>query len=242
MIILFSDFGSEGPYLGQVEAVLYREAAGHDVIRLLCNAPVHAPKLSAYLLASYLDYFPEGSVFLCVVDPAVGSEERRPVVVQADGRWFVGPANGLFNVIARRAKTLACWEINWKPEVLSATFHGRDLFAPVAAILACGEKAPVNEKDVSELLQCEWPDDLNRIIYIDHFGNAVTGVRAISVKKDACLEINGQAFHKAVTYNDVLPGTSFWYENANGLIEIAVNQGRANEQYGINIGDELLWG
>ena len=93
MIALFTDFGLEGPYTGQMKAVLHRMAPGVKVIDLFADAPMGDPKTSAYLLAAYAPWFPEGTVFLCVVDPGVGGE-RAAVVVEADGRVFVGPGGG----------------------------------------------------------------------------------------------------------------------------------------------------
>jgi len=102
MILLFTDFGSTGPYLGQMEAVLRIHAPGVDVIDLLNDAPPGEPRLAAYLLAALAKHFPAGSIFLSVVDPGVGGE-RLPVVLEADGRWFVGPDNGLLNTVAVHA-------------------------------------------------------------------------------------------------------------------------------------------
>src|SRR5579864_4640599 len=90
MIVLFTDFGVAGPYVGQVEAVLQQTAPGVPVIQLFADAPRGQPKPSAYLLAAYASWFPTGSVFLCVVDPGVGSD-RKGLVVEANGRRFVGP-------------------------------------------------------------------------------------------------------------------------------------------------------
>ena len=115
MIVLFTDFGLEGPYVGQIKAVLHREAPGAPVIDLFHDAPAHEPELAAYLLAAYVGEFPEGAVFLCVVDPGVGSEERRPAVVRAEGRWYVGPDNGLFAIVARRARAPSWWDITARP-------------------------------------------------------------------------------------------------------------------------------
>ena len=127
MIVLFTDFGEVGPYVGQVKAVLMREAPGIPVIDLLHNAPMYQSCASSYLLASLVDIFPTDVVFLCVVDPGVGGN-RAPVVVEADGKYFVGPDNGLFEIILRRTKQKSVRAITWEPENLSATFHGRDLF------------------------------------------------------------------------------------------------------------------
>jgi S-adenosylmethionine hydrolase len=142
MIVLFTDFGVEGPYIGQVEAVLHRDAPHIASVDLFVDAPTHDPKAAAYLLAGYVEEFPAGTVFLAVVDPGVGGE-RRAVMLLADGRWYVGPENGLFELIIRRASEPSrWWNVTWRPERLSATFHGRDLFAPVAARLALGGEPP----------------------------------------------------------------------------------------------------
>src|ERR1700686_4272089 len=98
MIVLFTDFGLDGPYTGQVLAVLQQTAPGVAAIPLFADAPAGQPKPGAYLLAAYSDWFPEGTVFLCVVDPGVGGE-RRAVVAEAGGKFFVGPDNGLFDIV-----------------------------------------------------------------------------------------------------------------------------------------------
>src|SRR5713226_7532857 len=138
MIVLFTDFGLAGPYTGQVNAVFCRYAPNVPVIQLFADAPAGQPKPSAYLLAAYAEWFPTGTVLLCVVDPGVGSE-RAALIVEADGRFYVGPDNGLFELVLRRAANPRSWHIDWRPPNLSASFHGRDLFAPIAARLAQGE-------------------------------------------------------------------------------------------------------
>jgi S-adenosylmethionine hydrolase len=100
MIVLFTDFGLHGPYTGQVKAVLHQMAPGVPAIDLFADAPVGNPKASAYLLAAYAAWFPVGTVFLCIVDPGVGGT-RPAIVLEADGRWYVGPGNGLFELIQR---------------------------------------------------------------------------------------------------------------------------------------------
>jgi S-adenosylmethionine hydrolase len=127
MIVLFTDFGLHGPYTGQMKVVLQRIAPGTPVIDLFADAPIGNPRASAYLLAAYAVWFPAGTIFLAVVDPGVGGT-RPAVIVKADGRRYVGPGNGLF--VQRRAGEALSWDITWRPEGLSASFHGRDLFAP----------------------------------------------------------------------------------------------------------------
>ncbi len=236
MIVLFTDFGLAGPYTGQVKAVLQREAPGVPVIDLFADAPARRSRPGAYLLAAYGAWFPPGTVLLAVVDPGVGSA-RAAVVVEADGRSYVGPDNGLFELVIRRAHVCRGWEVLWRPETLSASFHGRDLFAPVAARLASGE-LPASRP--AELLRWpDWPDDLLEIVYIDHYGNAMTGLRAQVLPNDARLAVAGQALSRVRTFSDVPPGRAFWYENANGLAEIAVNGGPAATALRLGIGSPV---
>lgn len=235
MIVLFTDFGRAGPYVGQMRAVLHREAPGVPVVELFSEAPAFAPKASAYLLAAYAPEFPAGSVFLSVVDPGVGGP-RAPLAMLADGRWYVGPDNGLLAIVARRAGTARAWEITWRPERLSASFHGRDLFAPVAARLALGEAPPGEARAVPEEA---WPDDLAEVIYIDGFGNAMTGLRASVLPDRAVIQAGGRLLRRARTFSDLVPGEAFWYENANGLAEIAVNRGHAGRSLGLAVGDAV---
>ncbi|MGF1641168.1 MAG: S-adenosyl-l-methionine hydroxide adenosyltransferase family protein [Rhodospirillales bacterium] len=229
MIVLFTDFGLAGPYTGQVKAVLYRAAPDVPVVDLFADAPTRDPRAAAYLLAAYAGEFPPGTVFLAVVDPGVGSA-RRAAVVLADDRWYVGPDNGLFELVVRRAAAPPrWWPVTRRPSRLSPTFHGRDLFAPVAAGLACGGTPDEREQPIDAVRRADWPDDLAEIVYVDVFGNAMTGVRAAVVPPTAVVTVAGRRLSRARTFSEVSPGQAFWYENANGLLEIAVNMGRADE-------------
>jgi S-adenosylmethionine hydrolase len=238
MIVLFTDFGLQGPYTGQMKAVLHQMAPAVPAIDLFADAPVGNPKASAYLLAAYAEWFVATTVFLCVVDPGVGGT-RPAIIVEADGRWYVGPGNGLFELVERRATSTRTWDIDWKPERLSASFHGRDLFAPVAAELARGEPPPGRLRNDAAHRRTDWPDDLDEVVYIDHFGNAMTGLRAATLPPDAKLGVAGQLLQRAGTFSDRPVGTAFWYENSNGLVEIAVNRGRADRDLSLAIGSPV---
>jgi len=108
MIVLFTDFGLHGPYTGQMKAVLHQMAPAIPAIDLFADAPVGNPKASAYLLAAYAEWFPAGTTFLCVVDPGVGGT-RPAIILEADSRWYVGPGNGLFELVQRGAKRSRPW-------------------------------------------------------------------------------------------------------------------------------------
>jgi S-adenosyl-L-methionine hydrolase (adenosine-forming) len=238
MIALFTDFGVAGPYLGQVKAVLHRDAPGVPVVDLFADAPAGMPKPAAYLLAAYGVWFPPGTVLLAVVDPGVGSA-RAGVVVEADGRYYVGPDNGLFELVLRRAGQLRDWRIVWRPASLSASFHGRDLFAPVAARLAQGAVAADLLGAGGIVRYPGWPEDLPEIVYVDGFGNAMTGMRARLLPQGARLGAGDRILARARTFSDVPAGAAFWYENANGLAEIAVNRGRADAALELAIGSRV---
>jgi S-adenosylmethionine hydrolase len=238
MLVLVTDFGLAGPYTGQMKAVLHRLAPGVPVIDLFADAPSRNPKAAAYLLAAYAAWFPPGSVFLAVIDPGVGGA-RAPLVVEADGRRYVGPDNGLFELVRRRAREVLVAEITWRPELLSASFHGRDLFAPVAAMLARGDSPAAEPRPPEFGRRAQWPDDLAEIVYVDHYGNALTGLRAASLAPDAVLVAGGRRILRAHTFSAVPAGAALWYENSNGLAEIAVNLGRAADALGLAIGSAV---
>jgi S-adenosylmethionine hydrolase len=238
MIVLFTDFGLDGPYVGQMKAVLHSEAPDVPLVDLMADAPAFDARAAAYLLAAYAPAFPAGCVFLAVVDPGVGGP-RLPLVVKAEECWFVGPDNGLLAPTARRAETARAWQITWRPDRLSASFHGRDLFSPVAARLARGEAPPGSPYPIARMAGADWPDDLPEVVYLDRFGNAVTGLRADGLPEDAALLAGGHRLERARTFSAVAPGAAFWYENANGLAEIAVNQGRADRLLGLKPGDTV---
>jgi len=236
MIVLFTDFGVTGPYVGQVTAVLKRKAPGVDVVNLFADAPACNPKAAAYLLAAYVDEFPAGTVFLCVVDPGVGGA-RAAGILQADGRWYVGPDNGLFELVRRRAGVPGRWWRIVDPRgTVSATFHGRDIFAPAAATIALGAPPDGVEEPVASIARPAWPDDLEEVVYIDGLGNAMTGVRAAGVSDNTTVRLGRVQLDRARTFSDVAPGKPFWFANANGLVEISVNGGRAETVLGLKIG------
>ncbi len=235
VIVTFTDFGVTGPYLGQLRVVLAREAPGVPVIDLLADAPAFDPRASAYLLAALVTDLPAGTVVLGIVDPGVGTE-RPAVIVRADDRWLVGPGNGLSDVVAKRARARERWSVRWRPERLSRTFHGRDLFAPVAARIARGEWPEADPFAWGDGELEGLPDDLPEVVYVDPYGNAMTGLRPGALPPGARVEVGGVILQRAETFAEVQDGHAFWYENSLGLAEIAVNRGSATRTLGLALG------
>ncbi len=238
MIFLLTDFGAADLYVGQVKAVLHERAPKVPVIDLLHDAPAFNVRAGAHLLAAFAARLPKDSVTLAVVDPGVGGP-RDPVAVLADGRWFVGPDNGLISVAAARAAKAETYTIDWRPAQLAATFHGRDLFAPVAAMIAAGTRKAAKLKKRAELAVRLGAEDLGEVVYVDHYGNLITGLRANAVPRDRALVIAGRQVPYAQMFSEVPQGELFWYENSLGLIEIAANSASAQQKLGFTPGERL---
>ncbi len=239
-LILFTDFGSADIYVGQVKEVLHRLAPHTPVIDLAHDLPAYDVRAAAHLLDALKNAFAEDSVFLCVVDPGVGTD-RGAVVLEADGRHYVGPDNGLLSVVAARAERARLSSIAWRPKELSHSFHGRDLFAPVAARIAAGTLPPDHLQPLPALAATFRAEDLEEIIYIDHYGNACTGIRARNARAGAVLLAGGQRIAGARVFGETPEGSPLWYANSHGLVEIAVNLGNAAQALGLRVGDMVSW-
>lgn len=238
MIFIYSDFGVNGPYSGTMRSVVMRNAPEVLVCDLMLDAPDRNPKAASYLLAALRREFSTGDVVLAVVDPGVGSA-RKGLVVQADGVTYVGPDNGLFEMIIRQSHAVSIKEIVWAPKDASASFHGRDIFAPIAAMLATNQTVELCELPIAErcLEPHTWPDELSEVIYIDTYGNLMTGMAAR--KSSEKLVIDDQVISGARTFSDIRPGEGFHYCNSIGLCEVAVNCGRADQMFGACIGTPI---
>ena len=132
------------------------------------------------------------------------------------------------------------WRVDWRPSHLSDSFHGRDLFAPVAAAVCNGQPLALSPLSATALCGHDWPDDLPEIVYIDHYGNAFTGIRGASIPRDARLQAGGVSLGYARTFCSVARGTPFWYVNSQGLVEVAVSEGRADRQLGLGLGSRVV--
>ena len=226
LIASFTDFGSTGPYQGQMDAVLALLAPKTPKVTLMTDAPMFDAQAAGLLLSALCINMPPHTLYLAIVDPGVGSR-RRALMVQTERSRFVGPDNGLFVPVVKKSHACEIAAIEWRPERLSESFHGRDLFAPVAAKLANGEEVEASPLHVEEMVGFDSLIDRNQIIYLDHFGNAMTGLDAETIDEGTVVSVNGHALRHARTFSEVPAGDPFWYRNSIGLIELAVNCGSA---------------
>jgi len=214
--------------------VLYHEAPASPVIDLLNDAPQFDIEASAHLLAALACRLPRPAMVVAVVDPGVGST-RDAIAMEADGRWYVGPDNGLLSVLAGRARAVRVSPLTWMPAPKSVSFHGRDLFAPAAARIAAGGVEWKSLPSKKRLDVNYDPGDLMKIIYVDHCGNLMSGVPAGEVG-DYTVTLGGRSVGRARSFFDVPPGALFWYENSIGLVEVAANQASASRLLNVGIG------
>jgi S-adenosylmethionine hydrolase len=241
IITLLTDFGTQDAYVGIMKGVILGIHARAQIVDLTHAVPPQQVLPAALLLRSAAGYFPPGTVHVAVVDPGVGSD-RRPLVIATDSGWLVGPDNGVLSLAAAALGTRGIWNIE-NPELLrhpvSQTFHGRDVFAPVAAHLSRGLAAgavgpaepafaglsvPAPRRTAAALV--------GEVVYVDRFGNLVTNIDAESVARFSpralSVSIAGRPVAGPVNaYAAVPEGVALSIVGSWGLLEIAVRNGNA---------------
>ncbi|ABM61607.1 protein of unknown function DUF62 [Halorhodospira halophila SL1] len=240
-VFLYTDYTRLGPYVGHLHARLLQAVdPAPTVIDLMHDAPAFRADCAAYLLAANLPYLPADAVVLAVVDPGVGTE-RPGLILRAQERWLIGPDNGLLAVAAQDGADVEAYRLPPAPPGIPATFHGRDVFADAAAQVAATGRPPSGAERVDHWVGQKWLRDWDALIYTDGFGNLISGRRGASAPSHADVLIGGEALGQAEKFADVPEGTAFWYVNALGLVEVAVNSGSAAARLGAAPGTPLRW-
>jgi S-adenosylmethionine hydrolase len=235
-LFLVTDFSLRGPYVGQLHAAVHGVDPRLAVIDLMHDMPSMRPDLAAWLLPAICRDLPANAVVVAVVDPDVGGD-RLPLIVETAQRRFVGPDNGLLSRLGPDCKVS---RIDWRPPVLSNTFHGRDLFAPVGARLAGGLPVAASPVPVAAMLGADWPGRLERVVYIDDFGNAMLGIPAEQMDLGRRVLVADAVLTYASRFGAMPRGVPFWYRNSIGLVEIAEYDGSAAARLSLAIGDPVL--
>ncbi len=227
IITLTTDFGTRDGYVGAMKGVVIRLAPDARVIDIAHDVPPHDIAHGAWVVATACREFPAGTIHVAVVDPGVGGA-RRGAIVRSEGAYYVGPDNGLFGYLPiERA-----WAIENRamlaPEI-SATFHGRDIFAQVGAALALGKHPDQIGPDMTLEGALAWgprPAGEGRVVHIDAYGNLITDLPRDEA--GAVVAIAGRALPLARTYEDVPLGELVAYVGSARTVEIAVRNGRAD--------------
>lgn len=228
IITLITDFGTGDGYVGAVKGVLARHTNA-TVVDIAHDIPRGDIAHGAWVVATSTREFPHGSIHVVVVDPGVGSG-RKPVIVKASGQWYVGPDNGLFAYVADTHND--AWVIearHFRARRVSATFHGRDVFAHAAAALARGEDVLMAGPPVRLTGMLPWgsrEQGHGRIVHVDRYGNLISDLPA--GEAGTAIVIAGRTLPLVTTYDDVPIGQLLAYIGSANTVEIAVRDGRAD--------------
>jgi S-adenosyl-L-methionine hydrolase (adenosine-forming) len=255
IITVTTDFGHQGPFVGVMKGVMLSRFPGARIIDLTHEIVVHWPAEAGFWLARSFEYFPQGTVHVAVVDPGVGTA-RDIVAVVAKGHAFLAPDNGLLAPISGAHPDAEIVRLD--PAALaryglkrpSATFHGRDIFAPLAAELAAGRCQPHTLGERTRSLVPAWVDEPSRqedgvtgmVITIDNFGNLITNIDASLLErfKEPHVYAGGHTLRLLRTYADVQPGDYLALVNSFGVVEIARAEQSAAEGLGLSRGAPVI--
>lgn len=243
VITLLTDFGTADGYVGEVKGVLLSGAPDASIVDITHDIPAQDVDYARLVVARVWRRFPEGTIHVVVVDPGVGTS-RAAIAIEADGRYLVGPDNGVLSPALLVAGARA-FRLNI-PRTASATFHGRDVFAPTAAALANGANIDHLGEAMASPVVRRTPEAVRladgrirgEIIAVDRFGNAITNILGI---RSGVLEVDGAALALKRTYAEVDPGEPVAVVGSSGFIEVAVRNGSAAERFGLARGATVIF-
>jgi S-adenosylmethionine hydrolase len=253
IITFLSDFGLKDGYVGSVKGSILSINPSVKIVDISHEISPFDIRTGAYSILTYYNYFPKNTIHLAVVDPGVGSQ-RLPVIVKTANYYFVGPDNGLFSYIiqnegysAYAIQTKYLQQIKGIDFPVSHTFHGRDIFAPVAALLSkniplmqMADNITRNLESVPDLLEITDNRIITGVLTVDRFGNIITELRINTLDRLLKAEIDQVRFKDHIfrklndTYSAAQTGKPLVLWSSSGFLEIAVNQGRADEYFNLD--------
>lgn len=253
LITLTTDFGHKDPFVGIMKGVIFSINPEARVIDLSHGIPSQDVTAAALVLRYSVPFFPEGTIHVAVVDPGVGSK-RRPLLIEADGAFFIGPDNGIFSLALEGKKPGQIFELSnatYHLRPTSATFHGRDIFAPIAGYLSLGIQPQDFGNRVESAEQLSWPQVTKakgviqgEVVYIDGFGNLITNIRERDLKELAAEKLTvslGSLTIRGLTSSYSGGGERDYVAliNSWNLLEVSLFKRDAHLQSGIKIGDKV---
>ncbi len=252
LITLITDFGLTDVYVGIMKGVIAQINPEISVIDLTHTIPPQNLALASFQLGNAFPYFPDNTVHVVVVDPGVGSQ-RRAIACQTEAGVFVGPDNGVLSSALNQAKTVTVVELNqpqfWRTVTPSNTFHGRDIFAPVAASLATGYPlmAMGTALDPQQLVRMspvppqksdQWL--MGAVQAIDYFGNLITNIPAAALPPSWTVKLGEHLIPSGTTYGNVQAGKAVSFIGSHGWLEVAINGGNAQALLNCKVCDRIL--
>lgn len=269
IVALLTDFGSKDAYVGVMKAIILSRDPSIRIVDLAHEIEPQDLLSAAYLLYTAWDYFPSGSVFCAVVDPGVGSE-RGTLLAEVQGKYLVAPDNGLISLLLRMypdclahsLRTAGLTESAAVPSnndppptrpLPSSTFHGRDLFAPAAALCAVGHEDQLRGGRIQPVVLAEViPEHVadaihGHVLHIDRFGNCITSVHRRDIEmlgdRHGKIAIQAGAFHDdrlRITYTEVPVGDALCLIGSSGFLEISLREDSAASRYGFSAGQPVI--
>ena len=257
VITLLTDFGTKDPYVACMKGVILRICPEAAIVDITHEIPKFDVRTGAFTLYQAVPYFPDGAIHVAVVDPGVGTA-RRGIVVKTERSVLVGPDNGLLILAARREGMLTAYEITNRKLMLpnpSHTFHGRDVFAPVAAHIACGVPPETVGPPVRELIEPSFVRPTfdggvirGEVIHVDGFGNVVSNIPGELLKQAGIcfgdwVRVRSPGKEVRVrlcrTYGEVGVGIPLALVGSHGFLEVSINQGNAGKVFNFKVGDKV---
>ncbi|MEM2816090.1 MAG: SAM-dependent chlorinase/fluorinase [Candidatus Bathyarchaeia archaeon] len=255
IITLTTDFGLTDPYVAEMKAVILRINPNVTIVDISHQIEKFNIRMGAFILASAAPYFPEGTIHIAVVDPGVGTK-RKPILIEAEGAFFIGPDNGLLTFAAKKQGIKHVYEISNPKFMLpkiSTTFHGRDVFAPAAAHLSRGVSPSEFGLELHEIFIPTFIEIIKsgetlvgEVIHIDDFGNIITNFTSKELSE---VIINGKirvklgetelSLNVCKTYADVEPLKPLAIIGSHDFLEVSMNQANAAKFFNVKVGDKI---
>lgn len=257
VITLLTDFGNQDAYVGTMKGVIAGINPFANIIDICHSIPPQDIFSGAYLLYASYKYFPRKTIHVAVIDPGVGSK-RDIICVETKDYFFLVPDNGLLSFILQEERPKSIFRVTNSKYLLpspSSTFHGRDVFAPVAAHLSLGVKPRQLGIKINQLEQLDIPKPVHKktghvegqIIYIDQFGNLITNITKEYI---AHLERNYEFMETTIgkkkivglskTYTDAKPREPLVLFGSAGFLEVSINQGNARKYFRVDRGNKVI--
>ena len=251
IIALTTDFGTRDSYVGEMKGAILARCCQATIVDVTHDIPRHDIGAGAFVLERALGAFCAGTVHVVVVDPGVGTK-RKILLCEINGQFVICPDNGLITWAMVRLGGKA-WELTWRPGKASRTFHGRDIMAPVAALLAEGVHPSEVAKPAKEIVELETITKIQekgravsgRVIYVDVYGNCITNVGEELLSGRGEVKVGkrkiglGTGENSRGAYGEVKRGEVLALVGSAGLLEIAVREGSAARKLGIRVGDRV---
>jgi S-adenosyl-L-methionine hydrolase (adenosine-forming) len=258
-VALLTDYGEQDFYVGALKGAILTACPSARIIDISHEVPAYDVRLAAFELWDAAREFPDGTVFVAIVDPGVGTS-RRPVILQtAKGNWFVGPDNGIFTIVEREMGPSVYRKITnreWmRPGAISTTFHGRDIFGPAAGDLSCGDPFAdvgpiVNDPVRLDLPRVRWEGAtlLGEVLFADRYGNLQTNITrasfdslGVAAGRSVRVEIagRGETVPFVTAYGEVPVGSPLILVASTDRVEIARNQANAAEYFAARPGSSV---